>query len=479
LAATSSSNGNFPNPQTVRGAAAKLGLLAADSPQDYRRSSAPAYTAGLPGKLATRSSIQIEAWPFTSFRAYFKHAFLKASTKSSQRFLAPNELCSQQPQTTSGLKKGLDNLGTPSARTFKVITSRFAGFPGPVAQRSRRLPAFGSGLRCRSPSVRSAIPGIKNPRQTSHSASSRFCCIGGHSRRRLDREGKSTNPSARPSVSPNDSYGLNNCATICASLKRSRTALKRDGIPATLTALTPKGVQRSAVLFSVLPQNTACGGNPLANSRFHHRPEPLNIAQNRPNSKPPTNRADKGHPEHRSILPPAAAVMEPLQLLEVGGLRLPITHRFGSRLSPGNQKSTTDASSFSAPRRFLLHGGTHVGGWDPRRKSHQSVPHGPSVLSERSLWSEPTALRSAASSKVTELLGTRRIPLRLPPHPKGVFQVALLFCSFHKTAVRTTLPTAASHHRPDPSTSPKQPDSKPPTTDQGHPRTSSICSPPR
>src|ERR1700740_2160966 len=76
----------------------------------------------LPGKLATVID-QIEHGHHV-FRAYFKHAFLKQYEKFAT-FL-PNELCSNN-LNDFGLKKGLDNLDAVR-QTFKVITSRFAGF---------------------------------------------------------------------------------------------------------------------------------------------------------------------------------------------------------------------------------------------------------------------------------------------------------------------------------------------------------------
>src|SRR6202047_1317635 len=76
----------------------------------------------LPGKLATVID-QIEHGHHV-FRAYFKHAFLKQYEKFAT-FLR-NELCSNN-LNDFGLKKGLDNLDAVR-QTFKVITSRFAGF---------------------------------------------------------------------------------------------------------------------------------------------------------------------------------------------------------------------------------------------------------------------------------------------------------------------------------------------------------------
>jgi hypothetical protein len=76
----------------------------------------------LPGKLAT--VIDQNEHGHHVFRAYFKHAFLKQYEKFAT-FLR-NELCSNN-LNDFGLKKGLDNLDAVR-QTFKVITSRFAGF---------------------------------------------------------------------------------------------------------------------------------------------------------------------------------------------------------------------------------------------------------------------------------------------------------------------------------------------------------------
>ena len=148
----------------------------------------------LPGKLATVID-QIEHGHHV-FRAYFKHAFLKQYEKFAT-FLR-NELCSNN-LNDFGLKKGLDNLDAVR-QTFKVITSRFAGFQAQCSTFTSTS-RFCSGLRCRSPSVRSAIPVSKSTTDASF-GSSRFCCMAVLTSAAGPRR-KSTKPSAPPSVSPN------------------------------------------------------------------------------------------------------------------------------------------------------------------------------------------------------------------------------------------------------------------------------------
>ena len=98
-----------------------------------------------------------------------------------------------------GLKKGLDNLDAVR-QTFKVITSRFAGFQAqwlnvhvdfPLLQRMALPITIGS--------VR--YPVSKSTTDAS-SGSSRFCCMAVLTSAAGPRR-KSTKPSAPPSVSPN------------------------------------------------------------------------------------------------------------------------------------------------------------------------------------------------------------------------------------------------------------------------------------
>ena len=80
---------------------------------------------------------------------------------------------------------------------------------------------------------------------------------------------RSTTPSSPPSTFPTDSaYGLNQLRYDLRKLK-GHGLLQRDGSRYAYR-LTPKGVQ-VALLFLFFHKRL-CG--PLANSRFHHRPDP-------------------------------------------------------------------------------------------------------------------------------------------------------------------------------------------------------------
>src|SRR6476620_9784000 len=176
--------------------------------------------------------------------------------------------------TTSASKRDW-TISTPSARPSKSspaasLASRPSGSTFTSTSR------FCSGLRCRSPSVRSAIPASKSTTDESF-GSSRFCCMAALTSAAGPRR-KSTNPSARP-------YGLNQLRYDLRKLK-GHGLLERDGSRYAYR-LTPKGVQ-VALLFLFFHKRL-CG--PLANSRFHHRPDP----QHRPNSRLEAayHRADK------------------------------------------------------------------------------------------------------------------------------------------------------------------------------------------
>ena len=230
----------------------------------------------LPGKLATVID-QIEHGHHV-FRAYFKHAFLKQYEKFAT-FLR-NELCSNN-LNDFGLKKGLDNLDAVR-QTFKVITSRFAGFQAqwlnvhvdfPLLQRIALPITIGS--------VR--YPGIKiHDRRVIrllevllHGGTH----VGGWTAKEIHQ-------SVRTAFGLSErSYGLNQLRYDLRKLK-GHGLLERDGSRYAYR-LTPKGVQ-VALLFLFFHKRL-CG--PLANSRFHHRPDP----QHRPNSRLEAayHRADK------------------------------------------------------------------------------------------------------------------------------------------------------------------------------------------
>ena len=230
----------------------------------------------LPGKLATVID-QIEHGHHV-FRAYFKHAFLKQYEKFAT-FLR-NELCSNN-LNDFGLKKGLDNLDAVR-QTFKVITSRFAGFQAqwlnvhvdfPLLQRMALPITIGS--------VR--YPGIKiHDRRVIrllevllHGGTH----VGGWTAKEIHQAVRTTFGLSEPS------YGLNQLRYDLRKLK-GHGLLERDGSRYAYR-LTSKGVQ-VALLFLFFHKRL-CG--PLANSRFHRRPDP----QNRPDSQLEVayHRADK------------------------------------------------------------------------------------------------------------------------------------------------------------------------------------------
>ena len=230
----------------------------------------------LPGKLATVID-QIEHGHHV-FRAYFKHAFLKQYEKFAT-FLR-NELCSNN-LNDFGLKKGLDNLDAVR-QTFKVITSRFAGFQAqwlnvhvdfPLLQRIALPITIGS--------VR--YPGIKiHDRRVIrllevllHGGTH----VGGWTAKEIHQSVRTTFGLSERS------YGLNQLRYDLRKLK-GHGLLERDGSRYAYR-LSPKGVQ-VALLFLFFHKRL-CG--PLANSRFHHRPDP----QHRPNSRLEAayHRADK------------------------------------------------------------------------------------------------------------------------------------------------------------------------------------------
>jgi len=220
----------------------------------------------LPGKLATVID-QIEHGHHV-FRAYFKHAFLKQYEKFAT-FLR-NELCSNN-LNDFGLKKGLDNLDAVR-QTFKVTTSRFAGFQAqwlnvhvdfPLLQRIALPITIGS--------VR--YPGIKiHDRRVIrllevllHGGTH----VGGWTAKEIHQAVRTTFGLSEPS------YGLNQLRYDLRKLK-GHGLLERDGSRYAYR-LTSKGVQ-VALLFLFFHKQL-CG--PLANSRFHRRPDP----QHRPDSR--------------------------------------------------------------------------------------------------------------------------------------------------------------------------------------------------
>jgi hypothetical protein len=220
----------------------------------------------LGGKLATVID-QIEHGHHV-FRAYWKHAFLKQYEKFS-RFLR-NELCSNNLRDF-GLKKGLDHLDAVRKR-FQTITDRFADFQAqclnvhvdfPLLQRLALPITIGSvrypGIKIHDPRIIRLLEVLLHGGNT----------VGGWTAKQIHETVLTTfQLSAK-------TYGLNQLRYDLRKLKGHRL-LERDARRYAYQ-LTDKGVQ-VALLFLFFHKRL-CG--PLANSRFHHKPDPAN----RPNSK--------------------------------------------------------------------------------------------------------------------------------------------------------------------------------------------------
>ena len=218
------------------------------------------------GKLATVID-QIEHGHHV-FRAYFKHAFLKQYEKFST-FLR-NELCSNNLYDF-GLKKGLDHLDAIRA-TFQAITDRFAGYQAewlnvhvdfPLLQRLARPITVGAvrypGLKIHEPRI------VRLFEVLPHGGPQ----IGGWTARQIHHAVLTTFDLAEKA------YSLNQLRYDLRKLK-GHGLIERDGSRYAYR-LTQKGVQ-VALLFLFFHKRL-CG--PLANSRFHHRPDPAH----RPNSR--------------------------------------------------------------------------------------------------------------------------------------------------------------------------------------------------
>ena len=220
----------------------------------------------LRGKLATVID-QIEHGHHV-FRAYWKNACLKQYEKFS-RFLR-NELCSNNLRDF-GLKKGLDHLDAVRQR-FQTITDRFASFQAqclnvhvdfPLLQRLA-LPVTIGTVRYPGIKIHDARI-IRLLEVMLHGGST----VGGWTTKQIHQAVLTT---FHLSAS---AYGLNQLRYDLRKLK-GHGLLERDGSRYAYQ-LTAKGVQ-VALLFLFFHKRL-CG--PLANSRFHHRPDP----PHRPNSK--------------------------------------------------------------------------------------------------------------------------------------------------------------------------------------------------
>jgi len=213
----------------------------------------------LRGKLATVLD-QIEHGHHV-FRAYWKNAFLKQYEKFS-RFLR-NELCSNNLRDF-GLKKGLDHLDAVRSR-FQIITDRFASFQAqclnvhvdfPLLQRLALPLTVGSvrypGIKIHDTRIIRLLEVLLHGSPT----------LGGWTAKQIHQAVLTTFQ-----LSPK-TYGLNQLRYDLRKLK-GHALLQRDGSRYAYR-LTPKGVQ-VALLFLFFHKRL-CG--PLANSRFHHTPDP-------------------------------------------------------------------------------------------------------------------------------------------------------------------------------------------------------------
>jgi len=220
----------------------------------------------LRGKLATVIE-QIEHGHHV-FRAYWKNSFLKQYEKFS-RFLR-NELVSNNLRDF-GLKKGLNHLDAVRKR-FQIITDRFADCQAqwlnvhvdfPLLQRLALPVTIGTvrypGIKIHEPRI------IRLMEVLLHGGTA----VGGWTAKQIHQTALTT---FELSVK---TYGLNQLRYDLRKLK-GHGLLERDGRRYAYR-LSAKGLQ-VALLFLFFHKRL-CG--PLANSRFHHKPDPAS----RPNSK--------------------------------------------------------------------------------------------------------------------------------------------------------------------------------------------------
>jgi hypothetical protein len=213
----------------------------------------------LRGKLATVIE-QIEHGHHV-FRAYWKNSFLKQYEKFS-RFLR-NELVSNNLRDF-GLKKGLNHLDAVRKR-FQIITDRFADCQAqwlnvhvdfPLLQRLALPVTIGTvrypGIKIHEPRI------IRLMEVLLHGGTT----VGGWTAKQIHQAVLTTfELSAK-------TYGLNQLRYDLRKLK-GHGLLERDGRRYAYR-LSAKGVQ-VALLFLFFHKRL-CG--PLANSRFHHQPDP-------------------------------------------------------------------------------------------------------------------------------------------------------------------------------------------------------------
>lgn len=218
----------------------------------------------LNGKLATVIG-QIEHGQHV-FRAYWKHAFLKQYEKFSR--YPRNELCSNNLRDF-GLKKGLDHLDAVRKR-FQTVTDRFAGFQAqclnvhvdfPLLQRIAPPIPIGSvrypGIKIHDTRIIRLLEVLLHGGNT----------VGGWTPKQIHEAVLTT------FQLPAKNYGLNQLRYDPRKLK-SHGLLERDGRRYAYR-LTAKAVD-VALLFLFFHKRL-CG--PLANSRFHPKPDAANRPQ--------------------------------------------------------------------------------------------------------------------------------------------------------------------------------------------------------
>jgi hypothetical protein len=202
------------------------------------------------------------------FRAYFKSAVLRQYEKFSV-FLR-NELCSNNLYDF-GLKKSLNNLDEVRGK-FQTIIGRFAGFQAqwlnvhvdfPLLQRVALPITVGS---IRYPGIKIHDPRVIRLLEVLLHGSTH---VGGWTAREIHQAVLTTFELSEAA------YGLNQLRYDLRKLK-GHGLLERDGARYAY-GLTPKGVQ-VALLFLFFHKRL-CG--PIANSCFHHRPDPQHPPESR------------------------------------------------------------------------------------------------------------------------------------------------------------------------------------------------------
>ena len=202
------------------------------------------------------------------FRAYWKNALLRQYEKFS-RFLR-NELCSNNLRDF-GLRKGLDHLDAVRKK-FQTITDRFADFQAqclnvhvdfPLLQRIALPITIGSvrypGIRLHDTRIIRLMEVLLHGGNT----------VGGSTSKQIHQAVLTSFQLS------SHAYGLNQLRYDLRKLK-GHGLLERNGSHYAYR-LTANGLQ-VALLF-LLFHKRLCG--PLANSRFHHKPDPTH----RPSSK--------------------------------------------------------------------------------------------------------------------------------------------------------------------------------------------------